>query len=126
MAYFHVWFVTKYRKTILEGKVSRRLKNIFAECIERHKYNVLELETNRDHLHLLLETKDKTELSAIVRTLKAVSAKELNGTPRFRVGNASFRRSFWARRYGSREIGENQIEDIREYIRNQDTTGGSL
>ncbi len=61
----------------------------------------------------ILEAKDKKELSAIVRTLKAVSAKEINGTPRFRVGNNNVgfyrrkpvegRSSFWARRYAWNE-----------------------
>jgi len=76
---------------------------------------------------LLLEAKNKDELSAIVRTLKAVSAKELHGTPRFRVGNGGYytrkcvepKQHFWARRYGSREIDKNEIKNIQDYIRSQ-------
>jgi putative transposase len=122
--YFHVWFCTKYRKQILEGAIEEFLKGILAECIKRHCYKVLELETNRDHMHILVETKDEKELSAIIRTLKAVSAKEIHSTPRFRVGHcniSSGRYSFWARRYDAREIGKEEIESVREYIRNQKT-----
>ena len=127
--FYHIWFVTKYRRPILIGGLEKKTKEILAECIERHKYTVLELETNRDHLHLLVEAKDKKELSAIVRTLKCVSAKELLATPCFRMGNVpggyhrrkpvEERHSFWATRYCFREIDENEIEYIREYIRNQ-------
>lgn len=123
--YYHVWFVTKYRKPILRGKIEKAVKNIFAECIERHRYKVLELETNKDHVHMLLEAENKKELARMLCVLKSVSAKViLDGTPCFpalpagrRVGNS--KKHFWARRYGYREIGEKEIEHIREYIRNQ-------
>ena len=113
---------------MLEGDTEKKTKEIFTECINRHKYNVLEFETNKDHMHLLVEVRDKMDLAAKIRTLKSVSAKELLVTPRFRGGNTQGchrrkpvegQRSFWATRYGSREIDESEIEDIKEYIRNQ-------
>ena len=114
--YYHVWFVTKYRRITLKGEIEKFVKDILAECIARHNYRVLELETNKDHLHMLVETKDKKHLVALVRTLKAISAKEILQTPYFRMGNV---RHFWARRYGYKEIKETEIESIGEYIRNQ-------
>jgi len=114
---------------MLKGEIERFVKAIFAECIQRHKYNVLEFETNKDHVHMLAEAADKKELSGIIRTLKSVSAKEIHGTPCFRTGNGSSgfhrrkpvegRSSFWATRYGFREVGNNEIEYMREYIRDQ-------
>lgn len=86
--YYHIWFLTKYRKAPLDGKIEKFVKDILTECIERHNYRVLEVETNKDHLHMLVEAKDKAELAAMVRTLKAVSAKEILRTPYFRLGNA--------------------------------------
>jgi len=128
--FYHVWFVTKNRRPVLVGEVEKRSKNVFGECINRHKYKVLEMETNKDYVHMLVECKDKTELSSIVRTIKCVSAKELRITPRSRVGNIRLggyytrkcveeQSSFWARRYGYNEVLENEIENIRDYIRNQ-------
>ena len=117
---YHVWFVTKYRRPLLEGKLERRIKDIFGECIERHRYKVLELETNKDHVHMLVEAENKSELASTIRVLKSVSAKRiLEDTSHFRVGNGSRGRHFWARRYGYKEISEKEIDYIREYIRNQ-------
>jgi len=63
---------------------------------------------------MLVEAKDKTDLSAIVRTLKSVSAKEALRTTHFRVGNV---RHFWGERYGYREIAkESEIETVAKYI----------
>lgn len=131
--YSHVWFSTKYRKAILEAKIEGILKSIFADCISRHKFKVLEFSININHVHLLVEIEDKNELSAMIRTLKCVSAKEIFRTPYFRMGHKSIgarNTALWARRYGSREIDGKEIEDIRRYIRNQKNilhaTGGSL
>ena len=124
--YFHIWFVTKYRKPSLKGKVERMVKDTFKECIYRHKYNVLKIETNIDHVHILLEASREGELPRIVRTLKAVSAKEVLGYYKQKEeGNG--KNSFWARRYGYRKINVSEVQGIRKYIRNQkDTTGRSL
>ena len=115
--HYHVWFVTKYRKTTLEGEIERKAKESFLEVARNKNYNILEMETNRDHVHMLVEAESKTELANMIRILKCVSAKKiLEETPRLRVGNI---RHFWAKRYDYREIGESEIEGIREYIRNQ-------
>ena len=124
--YFHVWFVTKYRKPYLVGKTEQNIKQVFGECIGRHDYKVLELETNIDHVHLLVEVGSREELSGLVRTLKCVSAKEIHQTPRFRMGNLGFCRrkpaeawNFWARRFGFRKLSIAEVPVIREYVRNQ-------
>jgi putative transposase len=114
--YYHVWFVTKYRKNALEGKIEKFVKDMLKECGMRHNYKISELETNKDHVHMLVEAESTKELSTIVRVLKAVSAREILRSPHYRVGNIQH---FWARRYGCKEIDENEIGNIREYIRNQ-------
>ena len=128
---YHVWFPTKYRKMTLVGSVEIFAKNILSECAQRHNYKILELETNKDHVHILVESADRKELSATIRTLKAVSARELQRTPCFRMGNSRSnegfhtrkcveeRKHFWARKYGCKEIGKSEIDSIRQYIRNQ-------
>lgn len=116
--YYHVWFVTKYRKPVLQGKIEETIKNIFSECIARHSYNVLEFETNKDHAHMLVERDNKQDLASMVRVLKSVSAKEiLTSIPHFSGGNT--KRHFWAKRYGYKEINKDAIKYLREYIRNQ-------
>ncbi|MEI8350159.1 MAG: IS200/IS605 family transposase [Candidatus Omnitrophota bacterium] len=122
----HVWFVTKYRKPILQDGMERAIKDIFAECIQRHKYKVLEYETNKDHVHLLVEVNTKEELSAVVRTLKSVSSREihlglcLQGKCRYhRRKPVEKGKAFWATRYGYRQVQKIEIEKVRRYIRNQ-------
>ncbi|MGB2705827.1 MAG: IS200/IS605 family transposase [Candidatus Omnitrophota bacterium] len=135
MSYFHVWFLTKYSKAVLEGDVERKVKDYFLEVADNKNYNILEMETNKDHVHMLLEAKDREELAGMVRVLKSVSAKKiLLDTPHLRVGNArcsegyhrrkpvEVRGNFWARCYGCREVSKNEIETVKTYIRDQKKT----
>ena len=118
--YCHVWFVTKYRRPILEREIEKKVKSYLEEVATCKKYNILELETDRDHMHILVEAKDRKELSTILRTLKCVSSKKILKILRLGVGKVGrVRRSFWGRRYGCREIGFAELENIRKYIRNQ-------
>ncbi|MFC1708974.1 IS200/IS605 family transposase [Candidatus Omnitrophota bacterium] len=118
--YYHIWFVTKHHRPTLVGKIEKMTKGAFLEVARNKKYTILETETNKDHVHLLVEAKDRKGLANMVRTLKCVSAKkvleEIRSTPRLRTGNV---RSFWARGYGRKIAHEPQIKGIRDYIRNQ-------
>jgi len=115
--FFHVWFVTKYRKPVLDNKTEERLLTIIEEIVSKKGYKILEIGPNRDHIHILLELDKKEELPGVVRTLKAVTAKKiLEETPHLRVGNV---KHLWARRYGYKEIEQEALDAVRKYIRNQ-------
>jgi putative transposase len=111
--YFHVWFVTKYRKKTLVGEGDRCVKNAFSEIAARKGYDILEVETDGDHVHMLVKVKKGDTLAGMMRVLKSVSAKkvlELLG----KSGTA-----FWAPRYNCRKVPANQLDVVRKYIRNQ-------
>ena len=115
--FFHVWFVTKYRKPVLDDRIEERLLTIIEEIVSKKDYKILEIGPNKDHIHILLELDKKEELPGVVRTLKTVTAKKISEeTPHLRVGNVSH---LWARRYGYKEIKPAALDTVRKYIRNQ-------
>jgi putative transposase len=120
MITYHLWFVTKYHKPILLGEIEKIVKDTFLEVANNKKYIILETEANKDHVHLLVEARNRRDLDNMARILKCVSAKKvleiLRSTPRLRTGNV---RSFWARGYGHKIVYEPQLEETRSYIRNQ-------
>ena len=128
--YWHVWFGTKYRRQTLTGEVADLVEKVLSERILRHGFEVLEFGIGVDHMHLLFQARDKSELSAIARTLKAVSAREALRMLR-ESNEGGLYDAFWARRYGYRQIEGHEIQNLREYVRGQGkggthATGGSL
>lgn len=106
------------------GEVDACVKNAFAEIARKKEYDILEFETNEDHVHMLLKVKEGDTLSAMMRVIKSVSAKKvLARIPHLpsklpedrRVGNGNF----WAPRYKWRKVPAKQLDVVRDYIRNQ-------
>lgn len=69
----HLIFVTKYRKSILFGKLREDIKqSIYTTCVKYHWY-VKRMETDKDHIHILLQYNPTDSITRIVAALKQYS-----------------------------------------------------
>jgi putative transposase len=66
---YHVIFVCRYRRKILEP-ISEALKNAIIEIEKYSDFKILEMETDKDHIHLLVKSEPKISTLAIIRKLK--------------------------------------------------------
>ncbi len=69
---YHVIFVCKYRKQIL-NPISEELKQIIYNISKESDFKILEMETDKDHIHFLIKSEPKVSVLAIVRRLKQES-----------------------------------------------------
>ena len=72
---YHIIFVCMYRKKILEP-ISGELKQIMFEISNGSDFEILEMETDKDHIHFLIKSEPKVSILAIVRRLKRESTIE--------------------------------------------------
>ena len=99
----------------MDEETEQKLLAITQEIAQRKGYKILEIGPNKDHVHILLELDQREALPSVVRTLKAVTAKKIRETtPHLRVGN-----TFWARRYGYKEVEARTLDIVRRYVREQ-------
>lgn len=69
----HLIFVTKYRKKLLYGDLKEDIKQwIFDTSVKNHWY-VKRMETDRDHIHILLQYNPADSVREIVAKLKQYS-----------------------------------------------------
>src|SRR5512145_1535136 len=73
---YHVIFVRKYRKTIIEP-ISEVLKQIISDIAKESDFEILEMETDKDHIHFLIKSEPKVSVLSIVRKLKQESTNRL-------------------------------------------------
>ncbi|AKB17370.1 Mobile element protein [Methanosarcina sp. WWM596] len=66
---YHVIFVCKYQKVILEP-ISEELKQIMIDISKESNFEILEMGTGKDHIHLLIKSEPKVSVLSIVRKLK--------------------------------------------------------
>lgn len=69
----HLILVSKYRKKLFLGRFKNDVKQyIFDVCVS-HKWYVKRMETDKDHIHILLQYKPTDSITKIVSTLKQQS-----------------------------------------------------
>jgi len=69
----HLIFVVKYRKKILKGNLCKDLKNILLNQ-QTLKFKIEIMETDLDHIHLLVDYSPTISVSSIVRKLKQMTS----------------------------------------------------
>ena len=71
---YHLVFVPKYRKRVLDGKVAIRLEQLLRQACEIKRWRLEELAIQPDHVHLLVQIQPKYSVSQVMRRLKAGDA----------------------------------------------------
>lgn len=69
----HLILVCKYRKKLLTNKVNDDIKNIIRNIEKTSDFEIIEMETDKDHIHLMIQYLPKIAVSAIVNRIKSVT-----------------------------------------------------
>lgn len=116
---YHVIFVCKYRKKILEP-IDDILKQILFDISKESDFEILEMETDKDHIHLLIKSEPKISVLSIIRCLKQESTNRL-----WKVEKEYLKKHYlgentlWSDGYFVSTIGNVSKEAVEYYIRNQ-------
>ena len=117
---FHVFFVCKYRKQLLVGAIEHDMKEIMRHISEMSEYDIEVMETDKDHLHMMVRSEPKLSPLQIVRRLKQMSTTAIwkkHGD--FLRHNFYKEYTFWTDGYFVSSIGNVSQETIKKYIENQ-------
>ena len=115
---YHLIWIPKYRKRVLNGAITKRLEEIFNECADLERWKIEELNIQPDHVHLLVQMIPTISVSKMVQLFKGRSSKvireEFPELKEFLWG-----KNFWAQGYFAETSGQVNEKQIREYIKNQ-------
>lgn len=116
----HPVFVTKHRKRLLFGAVEETSKESAIRLAEEHDWGIVAMETDADHVHLLLSYDTTERLCDIVKALKQRTTAGLWARRGAWLAKKYWkRRIFWSDGYFACSIGEASEATIRRYIENQ-------
>ena len=69
---YHLIFVCKYRKKLLVSKsISDDIKQFSYKICKKHNVIIHKMETDKDHIHYMIETEPNINLSNLIRTIKS-------------------------------------------------------
>lgn len=114
---YHLVFAPKYRRQIIYGRIKQDVANILSMLCKRKGIEIIEAESCKDHIHMLVRIPPKFSVSQIMGYLKGKSSLmifERHANLKYKYGN----RHFWCRGYYVDTVGKN-AKKIQEYIKNQ-------
>ena len=117
----HLIFSCKYRKRLLV-KYGEEIKDIFYDISEENGLNIIEMEVDKDHIHLLVQYPSTKTILEIVRLLKQISTYRIwrqNNNNIYLSKQLWKERTFWSDGYFACSIGQVSKETIERYIKNQ-------
>ena len=116
----HIALVTKYRKTLLVNGIDDFAKRACHYIAGQHNWNIIAMETDKDHIHILLEYDTKESVCDIISILKQQATHYLW------IKHSGFlkrhywkKHIFWSDGYFACSIDEVSASTIQKYIESQ-------
>lgn len=116
---YHIVWCVKYRHKILTPKIEKRLIEILNMIAECEDFQILECNTDKDHIHLLIHCSPQHYIPNIIQKLKGASSRLLMKEFGEVLKRKLWGGHLWNPSYFVATVSENIEEQIRKYIQNQ-------
>jgi REP element-mobilizing transposase RayT len=116
---YHLVFPAKYRKVVFDKKVDEVLKNICLEIEKRYQIKFLEIGTDEDHVHFLVQSVPTYSVTKLVTMIKSLTARHIfKECPE--VKKQLWGGEFWSDGFFASTVGKHGDEaKIANYVKNQ-------
>jgi putative transposase len=109
----------KYREVVFSKEVDEELKKICLELSKRYSIYFVEIGTDQDHVHFLIQSVPMYSPTKIARIVKSITAREIFKR-RPEVKELLWKGEFWTDGYFISSVGKNGNETvISRYVKDQ-------
>jgi putative transposase len=113
---YHVVWCPKYRRKILSGKIESRVKQIVKDVCNDKNADLIEIECNLDHIHILVDVDPQFGIHKLVKQIKGRSAFILRSEFPFLKSTMP---NMWTNSYFVSTVGGAPLSVVKQYIENQ-------
>ena len=116
---YHLVFPAKYRRAVFDDHVDDVLKDVCLDIEKRYQVKFLEIGTDKDHVHFLVQSVPTYSVTKVVMVIKSLTAREIfKRCPQ--VKQQLWGGEFWTDGYFASTVGKHGNEDmIMSYVRKQ-------
>lgn len=115
---YHFVFCPRYRRKIFENAdVDARFKSLVLETSKANDWEVLALETDKDHCHLFINVQPTISPAQVMKAIKGGTSLRL----RTEFEHLSKMPTVWTRSYFVSTAGNVSSETIKRYVESQRT-----
>ena len=116
----HIDLVTKYHKQLLIGSIADDIKQKIFDIANTRGYEIIVIETDKDHIHFLLSYDTTDRVSDIVKIVKQETTYHLWHKYSSILSKQYWKeKTFWSDGYSACSIGEVSSATIQKYIESQ-------
>ena len=116
---YHIVWTPKYRYRVLFGEVKRLVEGDIRVLCDRKSAEVIELNVQVDHVHLVVSIPPKVSVSELMGTLKGkLAIKLFKSYPKLKQ-KPYWGNHFWSRGYFVTTVGVDE-EIIKRYVKYQE------
>lgn len=116
---YHLVCPTKYRRAVIDASVEAVLREVCLEIADRYEITFLEIGTDRDHVHFLIQSVPTYSPTQIARIIKSLTARAVFARVPS-VKKALWGGAFWTSGFFINTVGRFGSEGaIRRYVREQ-------
>lgn len=116
---YHLILVTKYRKPCITPEMLQYLRRKCQRLLELNGIELLEMNGEADHIHLLFSAPPQVCLANVINSLKSSTSRLVRKTYAEHLAQFYWKPYFWSRSYLILSSGGAPIEVIRKYIQEQ-------
>ena len=118
---YHFVCPAKYRRVIFSESVDQSIKEVCLEISKRYEIIFIEIGTDKDHVHFLIQSIPMMSPTLIIQTVKSITAKEI-----FKlhpeVKKKLWGGEFWTKGFYVKTVGRHGNENtIQAYVKAQGT-----
>lgn len=113
---YHVVWCTKYRRKVITNPVEERLKEIAFEVCKERDAEIIEMEGDGDHFHMLVGIDPQYGIHKLVKQIKGRSSRYLRQEFPFLKRRLP---TLWTNSYFVATVGGAPFSIIKQYIENQ-------
>jgi len=117
---YHFVQCIKYRRKVLDfPEIIEELKSRTHKIAESYGIEILCIETNLDHIHILFKAKPQTPIIKFVNNWKSATSKVLRRKFKEQIKNKLWKDVFWSASYCLITTGQTTLEQVKKYIESE-------
>ena len=116
---YHIVWCPKYRRKVLIDEVEIRLKEIIQEVAKELRIEIIEMETDKDHIHILADIDPQVGVMNFVKKCKGRSSRILRDEFHHLKTKLP---TLWTNSSFIATVGGTPLEIVKQYIENQQTS----
>lgn len=116
---YHLVIVTKYRRPVITGRLKDELIVYTKDYFKKQNCALLEINTDKDHIHILFEAPPQINLANFVNAYKSASSRRIRTDFADALAPVYWKPYFWSQSYFVATVSDRSKDAVAKYIINQ-------